>query len=163
MTDQQESLTHGDETESAVPAISPDEYSAFIQQIELQDIWLREARVTNNLGPQTPEQSTLKFEVDATWEPLPGGFRALHRYRVLFETTDELLAEIDVTFGVDFTSDIPMTDEIFAIFQDVNLPVNTWPYLREFVATVMSRMGWAIFTIPAFKTGITSPGGTRRT
>ena len=165
MNDEQEPNS-GDkraEAEPAVPGISPEEYSAFVRQIELREIWLREAHVTNNAGPQTPEQSTLSFDTRARWEPAADGFRAFHQYRVAFETADELLAEIEVTFGVEFSSSDPLTDEIFDVFQEVNLPVNTWPYLREFVATSMSRMGWVPFTIPAFKTGIAPARSARRT
>ena len=52
----------------------------------------------------------------------------------------------------------PMTEGIFAVFQDVNLPVNTWPYLREFLAATTGRMNWITFTLPALKRGA-GPGG----
>ena len=55
--------------------------------------------------------------------------------------------------AVEFESDMPMTDEIFEVFQERNLPVNTWPYLRAFVSDSVSRMGWPPVTMPAFKIG----------
>ena len=50
-----------------------------------------------------------------------------------------------------------MSEELFTVFQEVNLPVNTWPYLRSFLADGLGRMGWPPMTLPAFKTGIQSP------
>jgi hypothetical protein len=142
----------------APPAISPQEYAQFIGQIELSTIWLHDVRVANYHGPQTPDQATFHFASEARWELRPTGFRVFHQYKVLVEATEDQLAEMDVTFGLDFTSQEPMTDQIFAIFEDVNLPVNTWPFLREFVSTTLGRMGWVSFTLPTFKRGVSGAG-----
>jgi len=32
-----------------------------------------------------------------------------------------------------------------------NLPLNTWPYLREFLQNALTRAGWPVYTLPAFK------------
>lgn len=138
----------------APPAISRESYAAFIGQIELQDIWLDGAEVVNRHGPQTPGQATFRFSSDARWEARPAGFRIFHRYNIRAEAVDELIAEMHVTFGLEFASKEPMTDELFFIFEDVNLPVNTWPFLREFVSTTTGRMGWIPFTLPALKQGV---------
>lgn len=135
------------------PGITRDSYAAFIGQIDLTHIWLRAARVVNHHGPQTPKQGIFNFSSHADWEPRPGGFRAFDHSSVRIESADTVHAEIDVTFALDFDSEEPMTPEIFALFGEVNLPVNTWPYLREFIATTMGRMGWTPFTIPALKRG----------
>lgn len=135
-------------------AISPEEYAGFISQIELQTIWLSEMRVRNHCGPEAPERNSIHISRKVRWEPTPDGFRAFCQYRVRFRSEDEPSLDLDVTYGLDFSSSDPMTDDIFVIFREVNLPVNTWPYLREFVSTTMGRMSWVPFTLPAFKTGI---------
>ncbi len=139
------------------PAISREEYAQFIGQIDLSNIWLHKAHTNNMHGPQTPDQATFRFISTARWEPWDGGFRIFHHYIVHVETVDSPLAELDITLGVDFVSKLPLTDEIFTIFGDVNLPVNTWPFLREFVSTTVGRMGWIPFTIPALKQGVKRP------
>lgn len=133
--------------------LDPKDYAAFIAQIELQTIWLKDALVENEHGPETPERGVIRIEEETEWQPLPAGFRAFHRYRVRMEAGSESLLTIAVTYAVDFFSEETMTDEIFAVFQRVNLPVNTWPYLREYVATMMGRMDWMPFTLPALKRG----------
>lgn len=55
-----------------------------------------------------------------------------------------------------------MTEEIFSIFREVNLPVNTWPYLREFLASTFGRFGWEPIIIPAYKVGAKAPPRQRR-
>lgn len=138
----------------APPIISREDYATFIGQIELVEIWLHEANVVNKHGPQTPEQATFRFSSKATWESQPAGFRIFHHYSVCVEAADALFAEVNVTFGLDFASKEPMTEAVFAIFEDVNLSVNTWPFLREFVSTTMGRMNWIPFTLPALKKGV---------
>ncbi len=142
------------DTDSTEPGVSREEYAAFISQIELIDIWLMKATITNHRGPQTPDRATFHFHSNAEWESTERGFRVSHHYTVGIETSDAVLANLEVSFGLDFTSKIVLTEPFFVIFQDVNLSVNTWPYLREFVSTTMGRMGWSSFTIPALKQGI---------
>lgn len=142
---------------AAPQAISREEYALFIGQIELLNIWLHEARVNNTHGSQTPDQATFRFSSDARWNPQEGGFRIFHHYHVHIEATDSPLAELEITLSLDFASKLPLTADLFAIFEEVNLPVNTWPYLREFVSTTIGRIGWIPFTIPALKQGIERP------
>ena len=134
--------------------VSREDYALFIGQIELENIWLATVHIENTHGPKTPDHATFHFSSTARQEPLVGGFRAFHHYTVRIEAVDSLLAELQVTFGVDFASTLPLTDEVFSIFEEVNLPVNTWPYLREFVSTTIGRIGWLPFTIPALKQGV---------
>jgi hypothetical protein len=146
------------------PGIRREVYAAFIAQIELLDIWLHEAKVINRYGPHPPKRGVFRFTSQVGWEARPGGFRAFDRAHVVLEAGDVEYAELEVTFGLDFASQEPLTADLFAVFGEVNLPVNTWPYLREFVSTTMGRMGWRPFTLPALKRGTasSSPPAVRR-
>jgi hypothetical protein len=53
-----------------------------------------------------------------------------------------------------------MVDSLFEIFRSYNLPVNVWPFFREFVHTVLARTNWPVFVLPALK--ITPIGRPRR-
>jgi preprotein translocase subunit SecB len=46
-----------------------------------------------------------------------------------------------------------MTKDYFGVFVQVNLPVNTWPYFREFVHSTVSRMGLPPVVLPLVKRG----------
>lgn len=129
-------------------------YAEFIGQIDLRRIWVSASRVQTFHGPTPPDETNIVVDDQARWETHPDGFRALHSYSVRARDRDETLyAEIDVTFAVDYASAQPMTDELFEAFGRVNLPVNTWPFLREFVSTTIGRMGWLPITLPALKVG----------
>jgi hypothetical protein len=129
-------------------------YGAFISQIELRNIWLRSAKVENNHGSTQPDELIIAVDGNHCWEPISDGFRAFQSYRIRLDGQDETrYAEIEVTFVVDYDSIEPMTDALFETFAVVNLPLNTWPYFREYAATSVGRMGWLPITLPAFKVG----------
>ncbi|MGI8554701.1 MAG: hypothetical protein ACR2PL_28505, partial [Dehalococcoidia bacterium] len=134
-------------------ALSPESYAAFIRQIELTAVWLHEARIVNHHGPEPSEDAEVHVTTEAHWKQHTDGFRAFHHYAVVPEWAGNQLAQIEVTCGLHFTSTEPMTDGIFEVFREVNLPVNTWPYLREFVASSTGRMNWLAFTLPTLKRG----------
>ncbi len=140
-------------TQSPVDGLpTPDQYAEFIGQVDLEALWVKDARITNRHGSHTPTHATIHIDEGREWEPIESGFIATHRYDIRFDAPDDdVPAEVSVTFGVRFMSEQSMTDGIFEVFQDVNLPVNTWPYLREFVANALGRMGWESFTLPALK------------
>jgi len=136
--------------------VAPAEYAKFIDQIELVDIWLRSATITNDQGPDSPSDASLALRNHAEYELSDGdfeGFDVAQTYEARFEKGERLLASVDVTFGLRFRSKQPMTDTIFRLFNEVNLPVNTWPYFREFLSATLGRMGWMPFTLPAIKRG----------
>ena len=141
------------ETEPIDPAI----YNAFIGQIELSSIWLSSSSIENPGGPGSLGEVSIDIASSARWESVEDGFVAFHAYEVTFKESDSKVAGISITFGLEFKSEQAMTEELFTVFQEVNLPVNTWPYLRSFLADALGRMGWPLLTLPAFKTGTESP------
>lgn len=140
-----------------VAAFKPEDYAAFISQIELHSIWLSEASIKNHQGAVAPDQGEYSFETRTRWTPHGGGFTAWHDYRIRLQrpnvVDEQPYLEIEVRFGVDFESRLEMNDTIFATFREINLPLNTWPYLRSFIADTLGRLNWAPITLPAFKVG----------
>lgn len=141
-------------------SFSPEQYASFIGQIELDAIWLARSRVENHAGLRSPRHAEVGVSESAQWQPADDGFDIQHQYMLHFHNAGQELAVIDVTFGLHFTSHQPMTDETFEVFRAVNLPVNTWPYLRAYVADTTGRFGWLPFTLPALKRGATNDAAT---
>lgn len=146
----------GDPSQESAEPFDHERYASFIGQIRLQGIWLASAKILNRTGPAMPNNIAIRIDDDATWEAQDWGFRAFTNYHVRLTEGRKQLASVDATFAVDFASREPMSDSIFATFGEVNLPVNTWPYLREFLASSLSRMNWTPFTLPALKRGVPS-------
>lgn len=126
-------------------------YAAFVQQIELANIWLRSARATNSTGGITFSRAEVSIEDSSTWKDIEEGFQVFHKYTAIFTDGKKRLGRIDAEFVVDYLSDEPMDDEVFEIFRSNNLPLNTWPYFREYVSNTTGRMQWLPFTLPTKK------------
>jgi hypothetical protein len=137
-------------------AFDPQEYAEFINQIELLGIWLDSAEIDNVRGPIMPDRVDISIMSSGEWKTIDTGFIAVHRHDVTLAVGDESAAEFVVSFGLEFSSSMPMTDDLFEVFEDVNLPINTWPYLREFLGSSLGRMGWVAFTLPSLKVGTKS-------
>lgn len=149
-------MTNGDQDHGGtapVGEVSPEDYSSFIWQIELADIWLRSSHISNHHGPEFPPSATMRIEDDPSWENQPGGFRVNHEFKVQIGPSTQPYADISVIFALDYTSEQRMNDAIFSVFQQSNLPTHTWPYLREFLASITGRMNWMPFTLPTMKRG----------
>jgi hypothetical protein len=131
---------------------SPEEYAAFIEQLELLDVWLVEGQAANRHGPRAPRQAVVEVETpEATWVATSDGFDVRYPYQVRFVDEGTVHAEIALTLGLHFSSGQQMTAPMFRVFNSVNLPINTWPFLREFVSAMVGRMGWQSFTLPTLK------------
>lgn len=140
---------------------TPEQYAEFVGQIDLVDLWLVDARIINSRGSRAPRQAALAIATpESDWSNTEGGFDVRFPYSARFLEGDEVHAEIDVTFGLRFTSRQPMTSGIYSVFERINLPVNTWPFFREFVSTTVGRMGWQAFTLPAHKVGVPDEDGS---
>lgn len=135
--------------ESAVVAFN--DYVGFIQQIELVGVWLRSSRVTNSTGGITFSRAEVSIEDSATWKDIEEGFQVFHKYKAVFTDGKKKLGRIEAEFVTDYMSDEPMNDECFDLFKSNNLPLNTWPYFREYVSNTTGRMQWLPFTLPTRK------------
>lgn len=145
--------------------VSPQEYAEFVRQLELTDIWLARASVENHYGPGAAAQARLQVSSHDTFELQPDGFDAYVEYRVavMDENTTETLGVILVEFGTHFLSEQRLSPDLFEVFRRTNLPVNTWPYLREFLQSTASRMNWQAVTLPVYKVNVAGePRGPRR-
>ncbi len=134
--------------------ISPDAYSKFLRQIELKDVMLTSAEIRREImaRPGTP----LEYEAKPTrrsYQAAPGGFDSTLSYLVRMREvgSGELVGLIRVSLTAVYESDEPMNDEIFEVFGELNLPLNVFPYVREFVHSATTRMGLPGLILPTIK------------
>lgn len=130
------------------------EYNTFVTQIEITGIRLISAKVDLLDYSYFPSSTQVKWRARASYEQGEEEFNVsqLYSLRILDEETNEAKARISVTFYVTYSSKIPMSDDLFEEFKTRNLPLNTWPYFREFVHSITMRMGWLDFIAPTYVT-----------
>jgi len=136
---------------------SPEEYQAFLQGLELRHVRLIELRVKTLDDNPKPADSIVSVEGDTEFAPTESGFEARTIYRVSFSerNSGQELGTIEAIYGFRYESEVKPNDEgaeaYFDIFSDVNMPVNSWPFMRELTYNMMARMGWTPFALPLLK------------
>lgn len=122
----------------------PEEYRALLKGINLEEIALvscsagvKRERLGEPLGVAIHKDSVrilknkgavLSFE---------------HSYQVTAAGPTEKNPTISIkcSFYVEYKAEQPVSKEFLEIFSRVNVPVNTWPYFREFVQNMTLRVG----------------------
>lgn len=127
-------------------------YNTFVSQIEIEDIRMLSAKVDILDYSYFPSSAEVKWRTRASYEKGEEKFNVSHRYNVTIwdEETNDAKAKISVTFHVAYSSKIPISDDLFEIFKIRNLPLNTWPYFREFIHNITMRVGWPPFIAPTY-------------
>ncbi len=126
-------------------------YNGFIKGLDIKNIRLVSATIENMDCNYFPSSAVVKWRMAANFENKDGEINVFHRYNVrVLEQGKEVKAKMAMKFCVTYNSQAPMTEELFKRFKDSNLPINTWPYFREFVHSIISRMGWPPFIAPTF-------------
>lgn len=148
---------------------SPEEYQGFLQGLELRHVRLISLEVESFEDEPRPLESVVSVEGDTEFVKVPTGFEARTRYCVFFteRTSGEKLGAIEAVYGFRYDSETQLNDKgaatYFEIFKDVNMPVNSWPFMRELTYNIMSRMGWTPFVLPLLKPPGTAAAKKRRT
>lgn len=128
-------------------------YNDFVAQIEVNDILLISTKVDNLSAIEPPSKSHIAMRLKAWYENKEGAFNAFERYSLTIKDVEKktIAVKLCVVFCVTYFSKIPMTDELFDIFEVINLPLNTWPYFREFTQDTCARMGWIGIVAPVYR------------
>ncbi len=134
------------------PPSKTEAYNAFISQIDIVDIRLVSAKA-ENIGLSS-SMTSKNIRMKAAYQNNKGTIEVLHHYYLTTKDTKtkETVAKFSVEFNVIYSSDIEMTDDIFDVFNAYNIPLNTWPYFREFTQSMFTRMGYLGAVAPTFKT-----------
>ena len=128
-----------------------EEYNEFIKQIDIEDIRLISAKLDNLDYSYFPEKTIVKSRMKAEFTNKEEAIEVVHSYHATFmEEEKDIKAKISVAFLLNYSSKMPMNDELFSLFKRRQLPLNTWPYFREFVHSTCSRMGWPPFIAPIY-------------
>ncbi|GGJ55116.1 protein-export chaperone SecB [Deinococcus roseus] len=140
-------------------------YSEFIRTLELKHIRLTSCKVESHVSRPQPRklQVELDFGSALVSEPSEGQFEIQTRMTVKFteKESQKEHAVLESSFVLTYTAEGEITPEILDVFIQQNVPVNAWPYHREFVQSTMQRMEWPSFVLPPFKTSAAPTKKTR--
>jgi hypothetical protein len=143
------------------PSISPRDYNAFLAGVQPREVRLVRSGLEAHVRYGDVELKAAVELGGSRYESTDDGFVAWQTGRFTGADPDgnELIV-VEAEFELRYASERPLTDEIFEVFQHLNLPVNVWPYLREFFQQSTLRAGWPGFVLPAFQSGLPGPSGS---
>jgi hypothetical protein len=141
-----------------------EDYLHFLSQLEIMDVRVVSAKIDNFASSGPIRDCSISVRTCPSYENARGRIDVFHRYNLTVSAPEvgHPLAKLLVVFCVSYSSQIPMTDEAFDVFKEHSLPLTTWPYFREFVHNMFTRLGWIRLIPPAFKRGVPSPRKTQR-
>jgi preprotein translocase subunit SecB len=133
--------------------MDPTAYREFLSHVDLKNIVLDSCTVKTNRDKIAGNMKMdIKNKVDYVVENNNLAI-IISRYNVVAtrSTQKESALKIECIFRVELSSDQPITEDFLDIFTKVNLYINTWPYLREFVQSTIQRIGYPPLTLPLLK------------
>jgi preprotein translocase subunit SecB len=121
--------------------VSKENYGNFIKNLNLKELKLISANTS--VVDQFVPPANLKINDDSKYENLENKqIKITMRYHLeaVKPDTDKPGLIIDLTYVLLYSSEIPMTDDIFKIYKQSSLRVQTWPYFRQFVHQITLDM-----------------------
>jgi len=116
------------------------EYARLLKNIEINDIVLLEleakrypARVEKNMAFR------IKHEPEFIKEN-GNEFDIMDLYTITAKSGQKNIFKIKIKWLLNFSSEVEVTEEFFNIYAERSLILNTYPYVREMVQSITSRM-----------------------
>lgn len=133
------------------PKISPDEYRKILKGIEIENIVLTstEAYRKATLDGELPVET----EVRSNYIQKEDQFFTINCTLNLTAGTkqDNPVIRVKCEYELVFKTEYKITDDFFEVYKQLNLITSIWPFFREFVYNITSRMYLPPLTIPLFK------------
>lgn len=134
--------------------LTPPEYRSQLKQVQLDEIMLEECSAKiqrERLG------KLLEIQIDQKVS-----HKCLASTRVVVNHSYKLIAaapgakkefalKVTCSFGLKYSSEVDISEDFMEIFKVRNIPLNTWPYFREFVQSITQRMNIPPLTLPLLK------------
>ncbi|WP_156039539.1 hypothetical protein [Deinococcus marmoris] len=141
------------------PALDPLIYNNFIASLQLSRIELSElhAKAVQHSLEELTLQVGSKFSISCPRKDEESFTVEAQLGLDFLSDTDEDLGSLVCIYRLEYASDIPLTDEIFAHFSQRNVPLNVWPFIREMVMNITQRFGWSGFVLPPYKVPSMTP------
>lgn len=131
--------------------MEPKEYRRILEGIELENLILKESKTEIN-HELISENMAVSSKDNATYIITKDGFAVENKHTVIVKNKDKKnVIRIEGTFLILFNSREAITDAFFDIYKNISLPLNVWPFFREFVNSMTARMNIPPLTLPLLK------------
>jgi len=142
--------------EEAIKKVPQDKYEKFINQLELESIFLSSLEFERLLDAHLQEISEIRVEMEQnfSFENLPEYNKSftLSKYTIFGIAANRKIFKLNIEISSEFSfKTIPFDKYIFTIFSHTTLNMITFPYLRAIASQVIANSGLGLFTLPLLK------------
>ena len=131
--------------------IQPKACKEALKGVNLEDLYLIESKNIQK-RENIKEQKNIEITINdrATYEKTDEGALVTHKYFLTAKDPEakDFAFKISASYRLVYTSEVPFTNDFFEIFTGLNLPLNAWPFFREFVQNTTQRMNVRPLTLP---------------
>ena len=160
--------TRGDQ--SADTANTTGSLSRLFDAVRIQEVSLVDCRALLRIRPQGTLRLGVSRTASATRAPdgkvLCAQVRFTLEGRTENDSPDEPILVIEATFRASYEipADLQLNESSIELFALTNETFNLWPYWREFVQSMSSRMGIPALTVPTYRIeqAFSGPGTANR-
>ena len=142
--------------EEAIKKVPQDKYEKFIEQLELESVFLSSVEFERLLDAHLQEISEIRVEMEQnfSFENLPEYNKTftLSKYTIFGIAANRKIFKLNIEISSEFSfKTIPFDKYIFTIFSNTTLKMITFPYLRAIVSQIIANSGLGLLTLPLLK------------
>ncbi len=128
----------------------PEVYNAFLRGVDVANVRMVKASFEAGVTRPVVKWTTVDVAFHAGYTNVKDGFEATADFGFTFRDTEKetTVGTVNASYVLRYTSERPMSDDLWVIFAGRNLRLNVWPYAREFAQMATLRMDWPKFTLP---------------
>jgi len=141
------------EKEKEKEPLSKSEYRKILSGLKLKDIYFLEGKFSLKRKELSPNL-IVKISENASFEIISGtSVELIHNYKLGVTNKENRKKSINIECSICsvLLSKEKFSDEFFEIYKKINLPIHTWPFFREYVFNVTSRMNIPPLSLPLLK------------
>jgi preprotein translocase subunit SecB len=134
-----------------VKQITPKEYNELLKKLDLHDIYLSDVTANlhkSHIGEKVTLNLVEKFRI---LQRTPELVRIEVDYQMTGKSKQSKVVSVKAKYVVVFQTAEEMPEEFFAVYNTHSLPLQTYPYFRELVNSIVSRMGFPPLVLPLRK------------
>lgn len=133
--------------------ISPEKFSNALELIEIKKIGFTE--ITSKLYVQNLKDGEIVLDANNDVEIQTEGqsktLAAIDKYRIVGKIKDALLFEIKLDVMVIFEAKAKVDPSFIKLFEETTLKVITYPYAREAIQDLTTKMGISPLILPMWR------------
>lgn len=133
--------------------IAPELYRKILSGLELKNLFL--ISCTSNIDRSSlGTEAGIKIVDDASYSKSEKNeIEITQKYSIEAkdQTSKKKFLNIKCEYHLIYTSREDFTEEFFEVFKKANLPINSWPFFRELVYNITSRMYIPPISLPLIK------------